>query len=662
MNRHPMTRFPSRFTAVVVMLLGLAVGCKGGGSGGDGGTQPSGTITINISPGSLVLTQGEDGSITVTLARAGGFSGSVTLSAQNLPSGVTIAGANIAAGATSAQLSVNPSSSATVGTTTVTIRATGSGVAAATATLSLAIQISVENGFDPSISISSVDIEQGASQAITIDVNRAGGFTGAVTFSANAPNGLTVSFDPMVVTGTQTTLTVEVDAGLAAGQYTITIIAEVDDGVAAPAAEGLAGQAAVVTKSLSLTVVVTQQGGGGGGGGGGGNVSVTFCAQSGVPLWVAVKDGQGGAWTRLTGTPGAIGTTYSFNVGSMGGIAWVTEDESGHTNLNMWFGDATFLQAFGSDLCVGNGLTKEVMGSVAGTNLGDQVTISMGGTSALAGPTGPNFTLPKVNHGLLVDLLAGLATFTGTGFLTSKLILRRGLDPLPGSTLLPLDFGAAEAFVPLTGAVTVNNFGTDFVTATSSFFSNRGPVGLLSQALGVGGGPLAFAGIPLPQRMPAELHLVTGSGASLGIPISSRTALVYVEDPTVAQILNLRSPLNTVTVSVVQTAPNVLLRAQVMRQGDYPDNVSFSAVQNGGTGRGFFAVMQSSYAGTTQVDFTVPDFSGVDGWNSNWGLVSGPDVVWSFAAFGHEWGGGVFAQPQDGDRSWTALQGGEIPE
>ena len=106
-----------------------------------------------------MLTQGEDGSITVTLTRAGGFSGSVTLSAQNLPSGVTIAGANIAAGATSAQLSVNASSSATVGTTIVTMRATGSGVAAATATFSLAIQISVENGFDPSISISSVDIE-----------------------------------------------------------------------------------------------------------------------------------------------------------------------------------------------------------------------------------------------------------------------------------------------------------------------------------------------------------------------------------------------------------------------------------------------------------------------------------------------------------------------
>ncbi len=491
-------------------------------------------------------------------------------------------------------------------------------------------------------------------------MNRAGGFTGAVTFSANAPNGLTALFDPMVVTGTETTLTVEVDAGLAAGDYTITIGAEADDAAAA-AQEGPAGQAAVVTKSFTLVVSVTLPGGGGGGGGG--NVSLLFCAQSGVPLWVAVKDGQGSAWTRLMGTPAANGTSYSFNVGSMGGIAWVTEDESGHTNLNMWFGDATFLQAFGSDLCVGNGLTKEVMGSVAGTSLGDQVTISMGGTSALAGPTGPIFTLPKVNHGLAVDLLAALATFTGTGFLTSKLILRRGLNPLPGSTLLPLDFGAPEAFAPLTGAVTVNNFGTDFVTAKSSFFSNRGPVGLLSTVLGGGGGPLAFAGIPQPQRMPDDLHLVTGSGASLGIPISSRTALVYVEDPTVAQIVNLRSPLTTVTVSVVQTAPDVLLRAQVMRQADYPDNVSFSAVQNGGgAGRGFFAVMQSSYAGTTQVDFTVPDFSGVDGWNSNWGLVSGPDVIWAFAAFGHEWGGGIFAQPQDGDRSWTALQGGEIPE
>ena len=185
-----MARFPWRLSAVVSLFVGVVVGCSSGGDG-NGGTGPQpGTIAIGVAPASLTLVQGQGGSITVALTRGGSFTGSVTLSAAGMPSGVTLAGATIAASSSSAELTVNASASAAVGAATVTITAAGTGVIATTAALSLTIQISAENGYNPSISVPSVDVTQGASQSVTIDVNRESGFAGAVTFSArDVPNG-----------------------------------------------------------------------------------------------------------------------------------------------------------------------------------------------------------------------------------------------------------------------------------------------------------------------------------------------------------------------------------------------------------------------------------------------------------------------------------------
>ncbi len=257
-----MPRSPWRLTAIVAVLLGVMFGCGGGDDGGGGVAPEPGTIGIGVSPSLLTLVQGANGSVTVALTRGGGFTGSVSVSASGLPSGVTIAGATIAAGSTSATLNVSAAASAAVGNASVTITASGSGVTSSTAVLTLTIQVSAENGFDPSISVPAVDITQGASQSLTINVNRANGFAGPVTFSArNAPTGLTVSFDPMVVTGTQTTMSIEADQGLAPGDYTITIDAEADD--AGAASIGAAGVSAMITKSFTIMVSIMAPGGGG---------------------------------------------------------------------------------------------------------------------------------------------------------------------------------------------------------------------------------------------------------------------------------------------------------------------------------------------------------------------------------------------------------------
>ena len=47
----------------------------------------------------------------------------------------------------------------------------------------------------------------------------------------------------------------------------------------------------------------------------------TFCSAATTPIWLAVQDGAG-AWTRVMPT----GTTFKFDIGSRGGVAYVLPD------------------------------------------------------------------------------------------------------------------------------------------------------------------------------------------------------------------------------------------------------------------------------------------------------------------------------------------------
>ncbi len=79
--------------AVLVLASGAIAACS---STGDGGTQPGPTpaIAISLNPTSGSVAQGGSTSLTATLTRSGGFSGTVTLSVQGAPTGVTGAVSN----------------------------------------------------------------------------------------------------------------------------------------------------------------------------------------------------------------------------------------------------------------------------------------------------------------------------------------------------------------------------------------------------------------------------------------------------------------------------------------------------------------------------------------------------------------------------------------
>jgi subtilase family serine protease len=103
-------------------------------TGGTGG----GSFTLSAKPLTLTVTQGgTSGASTITVTPSGGFSGNVTLSASNLPSGVTaLFSPNPTA--TTSTLTFTASSTATTGRATITITGT-SGATTATAKVSLTV-------------------------------------------------------------------------------------------------------------------------------------------------------------------------------------------------------------------------------------------------------------------------------------------------------------------------------------------------------------------------------------------------------------------------------------------------------------------------------------------------------------------------------------------
>ena len=102
-------------------------------------TIPAGpNFTLTASPSSITMTQGTNATSTITVNAEGGFSGSVTLAASGLPSGVTAA-FNPNPTTSTSTLTLTASATAAEGTVTVTITGT-SGTLTNTTTLSLTVQ------------------------------------------------------------------------------------------------------------------------------------------------------------------------------------------------------------------------------------------------------------------------------------------------------------------------------------------------------------------------------------------------------------------------------------------------------------------------------------------------------------------------------------------
>ena len=181
-------------------------------------------FSLSASPSSLSVQQGNSGSSTITVTDSGGFTGSVTLSASGLPSGVT---ASFGTNPTTSTSSVTFTASATAATGTATVTITGtSGSLTNTTTISLTITAAgATPDFTVADSPASITVTRGTTGHTTVTIGAVNGFTGTVNLSVSGQGSrVTPTFSPTSVTGSGTsTLSVRVSSRATRGTRTLTI-------------------------------------------------------------------------------------------------------------------------------------------------------------------------------------------------------------------------------------------------------------------------------------------------------------------------------------------------------------------------------------------------------------------------------------------------------
>lgn len=203
---------------------------------GNGVTASSAIVQITVSiPPAITLTAGsatvsapQNGSQTVglTIDRAGGFTGAVTLAAEGLPAGVipTFTPASLASGVTSGTLKLDVGPSVALGTTAVTIRASGAGITDKTVVVQLTVTASTIPDITLTAAPAAISVLSGASVSTAINIARSGNFAGNVALTTSAlPAGVTATFTPQPATANTSTLAFATTTAVVPGVYTVTV-------------------------------------------------------------------------------------------------------------------------------------------------------------------------------------------------------------------------------------------------------------------------------------------------------------------------------------------------------------------------------------------------------------------------------------------------------
>lgn len=166
-----------RFLLMVAVAGGLA--CSGEGASTVPPGAPASVSLVRTGASSAAAGRGEAATYAFSVTRSGGYSGTVQLTAENLPAGVTatFSPASLGSSQTTAALSLVVDNIALPGAYPVTIRATGTGIVARTLGVELVIP-------PPSLSLTAslghVVIVPGKDTTLALTLVRGGGYTGTV--------------------------------------------------------------------------------------------------------------------------------------------------------------------------------------------------------------------------------------------------------------------------------------------------------------------------------------------------------------------------------------------------------------------------------------------------------------------------------------------------
>jgi hypothetical protein len=596
----------------------------------------TGSVSVAVAPTPIPVVQGASSSAaTVTITRTN-LTGAVSVAVEGLPAGVTATPATqeIAATATTATFTLAAAATANVGTASFTVRAfnaTNNNLGSGSAQVAISAPPAT-GSFTMAVSPATLTFAAGGNGTLTATLTRTN-FTGAVTVAASATGGLQTTVTGSPTTGNSVTVSVSAAGGTAAGTYTVTLT-------------GTAAGATTQTATASITIT--------GGSTGGGNTSYVFCDN--LPVWFAYQDGTG-AWTRVQPN----GNRYSFTINSARGAIAYTDSTAGGTSpsfsTQINYGTRDELNAQGTaQTCTEVG-GKTVNVAVTGFTPPASASVSLG--NSFGSPTTPGSTvvLRNVQNGA-IDLLASRTNFDlmNFSFAPDRYIIRRNLNPANNSTLPQLDFGSAESFAPVSANLTIANAGSDTLFVNVGYLTqNLNSVTTFSGLPGSNATTRVF-GIPAAQQQANELHFYTvlSSPGLLGFSTNARGG-VYFFRALADRTVTLAGPMTAPTVASAAGGTNGRFRASGTLNAPYTSYLFFNASQQSGTSVTMSAT--SAWLGGSAYDLTMPDFTGVAGWQTAYGLVRGQSSNWLFYGYGFT-GTGFEVRPAEGAAAQYALRGG----
>jgi len=299
------------------------------------------TFTIDFSPSTLSVMQGDSGTVFITVTSVNNFSSPVSLSFSGAPIGVSINFDNNPVtpppgGSDSSTAYFSVDSSVTAGTYAMTLTGTSS---SGTQNYDFTLQVTPQptpGDFGISVSPQSVNAPSGGSATSTVTITSISGFTSPVSFSASdQPPGVDITFSPNTVTppaggSANSAVMISVASYVQTGFYPITITGSGGSSTAAVVIEHSAEldlqvsspQDFTITvnpssaniqqgKSTTATIIIS--------GIGGFSSPVGLSTSNGVPSGVQVSFSPnpvppGSSTMSITVASSAVTGTYSFQI------------------------------------------------------------------------------------------------------------------------------------------------------------------------------------------------------------------------------------------------------------------------------------------------------------------------------------------------------------
>ena len=224
-----------------------------------------GSFTLALVPaGAVTVFQGAaDNSKTVQIARTN-YPVPITLTAENLPTGVTASFAGNPVSGTSSVLTLTAGATAAPGNHTITIRGTGplalrgpGAIAAVDATTTLAVTIATLGSFGMSLSLVcplAITLSQGELDDSRVITFTRTNFPAGIQLTAEGlPAGMTATFSPNPALGNTARMSLTAGPSTPVGNYTVTVRGTGPASLKAP------GAPAAIQATVTLPIAVTAE-------------------------------------------------------------------------------------------------------------------------------------------------------------------------------------------------------------------------------------------------------------------------------------------------------------------------------------------------------------------------------------------------------------------